>query len=295
MTDGPFAEGKEHMGGFTVISVPDLDAALDWGRRIAEITTLPVRGVAAAGRRDARPGRSAGHRRRLRHHAQPRARPGHRAGVPRGVRAGGVGPGPRVRRHRHRRGRGPGRLRPRRGALARRRAAAQPGRLDHHHRPQPGDRPAAPGSVPGRPARPGRAAARQPGRGGHRTRPGGARARRPAPAAVHLLPSRAEPGRPGRADPPAARRADHHRDRARVPGAGADHGPAAGPGQGQDPGRADPLPGAGRGGPARPPGRRAGRGVPHLQRGVHGQHRRPADPARTCAPRRSGSGGCWPR
>jgi hypothetical protein len=41
MTDGPFAEGKEHMGGFTVISAPDLDAALDWGRRIAEISTLP--------------------------------------------------------------------------------------------------------------------------------------------------------------------------------------------------------------------------------------------------------------
>jgi hypothetical protein len=41
MTDGPFAEGKEHLGGFTVISVPDLDAALEWGRRISEITTLP--------------------------------------------------------------------------------------------------------------------------------------------------------------------------------------------------------------------------------------------------------------
>jgi hypothetical protein len=41
MTDGPFAEGKEHMGGFTVISVADLDAALEWGRRIAEISTLP--------------------------------------------------------------------------------------------------------------------------------------------------------------------------------------------------------------------------------------------------------------
>jgi hypothetical protein len=41
MTDGPFAEGKEHMGGFTVISVPDLDAALEWGRQIAEISTLP--------------------------------------------------------------------------------------------------------------------------------------------------------------------------------------------------------------------------------------------------------------
>jgi hypothetical protein len=41
VTDGPFAEGKEHMGGFTVISVPDLDAALERGRQIAEISTLP--------------------------------------------------------------------------------------------------------------------------------------------------------------------------------------------------------------------------------------------------------------
>ena len=41
MTDGPFAEGKEHMGGLTVISVADLDAALEWGRQIAEISTLP--------------------------------------------------------------------------------------------------------------------------------------------------------------------------------------------------------------------------------------------------------------
>jgi hypothetical protein len=42
MTDGPFAEGKEHLGGFTVITAPDLDSALDWGRRLAEVTTLPV-------------------------------------------------------------------------------------------------------------------------------------------------------------------------------------------------------------------------------------------------------------
>jgi hypothetical protein len=27
-TDGPFAEGKEHLGGFTIIQAPDLDAAL---------------------------------------------------------------------------------------------------------------------------------------------------------------------------------------------------------------------------------------------------------------------------
>ena len=42
LTDGPFVEGKEHLGGFTVIKAPDLDAALGWGRRLAEATTLPV-------------------------------------------------------------------------------------------------------------------------------------------------------------------------------------------------------------------------------------------------------------
>ena len=34
-TDGPFAEGKEHLGGFTIIKALDLDAALAWGRRYA--------------------------------------------------------------------------------------------------------------------------------------------------------------------------------------------------------------------------------------------------------------------
>ncbi|MEU4671397.1 YciI family protein [Amycolatopsis sp. NPDC023774] len=42
MTDGPFTEGKEHLGGFTIVRAPDLDAALRWAGRIAEITTLPV-------------------------------------------------------------------------------------------------------------------------------------------------------------------------------------------------------------------------------------------------------------
>jgi hypothetical protein len=41
-TDGPFAEGKEHVGGFSIVDVPDLDAALDWGRRLARATTLPI-------------------------------------------------------------------------------------------------------------------------------------------------------------------------------------------------------------------------------------------------------------
>ena len=42
MTDGPYAEGKEHIGGFTIIRAPDLDAALEWGRKAARVTTLPV-------------------------------------------------------------------------------------------------------------------------------------------------------------------------------------------------------------------------------------------------------------
>ena len=41
-TDGPFLEGKEHIGGFTVIKAADLDAALEWGEKLAKATTLPV-------------------------------------------------------------------------------------------------------------------------------------------------------------------------------------------------------------------------------------------------------------
>ena len=41
-TDGPYAEGKEHVGGFTIIKAPDLDAALEWGRKLTWATTLPI-------------------------------------------------------------------------------------------------------------------------------------------------------------------------------------------------------------------------------------------------------------
>ncbi|MGW7515462.1 YciI family protein [Streptomyces sp. NPDC054796] len=41
-TDGPYVEGKEHIGGFTVIEAPDLDAALGWGRKLARAITLPI-------------------------------------------------------------------------------------------------------------------------------------------------------------------------------------------------------------------------------------------------------------
>ena len=48
-TDGPFVEGKEHLGGFTIIEAPDLDAALDWaaqgsrGRPALPIEVRPFR------------------------------------------------------------------------------------------------------------------------------------------------------------------------------------------------------------------------------------------------------------
>jgi hypothetical protein len=41
-TDGPYVEGKEHIGGFTIIKAPDLDAALEWGAKAARATTLPI-------------------------------------------------------------------------------------------------------------------------------------------------------------------------------------------------------------------------------------------------------------
>jgi hypothetical protein len=36
-TDGPYAEGKEHIGGFLIVKAPDLDAALGWGRKLAGV------------------------------------------------------------------------------------------------------------------------------------------------------------------------------------------------------------------------------------------------------------------
>ena len=42
LTDGPYTEGKEFIGGLWIIRVPDLDDALAYGRRITAATTLPV-------------------------------------------------------------------------------------------------------------------------------------------------------------------------------------------------------------------------------------------------------------
>jgi len=42
LTDGPFLEGKEYLGGLAIVEAEDLDAALAWGRRFARATTLPI-------------------------------------------------------------------------------------------------------------------------------------------------------------------------------------------------------------------------------------------------------------
>ena len=62
VTDGPFAETKEQLGGYYLIDVPDLDAALEWASKMPNIArgsveVRPVRSstdaaAGAAGRRD---------------------------------------------------------------------------------------------------------------------------------------------------------------------------------------------------------------------------------------------------
>lgn len=40
--DGPFAESKEYVAGLTIIQVTDLDAALEWARKLVKATGLLV-------------------------------------------------------------------------------------------------------------------------------------------------------------------------------------------------------------------------------------------------------------
>jgi hypothetical protein len=42
MTDGPFVEAKEQIGGFYIIEAPDLDAARSWAARTSEIIDSPI-------------------------------------------------------------------------------------------------------------------------------------------------------------------------------------------------------------------------------------------------------------
>ncbi len=42
ITDGPYLEAKEHVGGFWVLEAADMDAALAWGRKAAVACRAPV-------------------------------------------------------------------------------------------------------------------------------------------------------------------------------------------------------------------------------------------------------------
>ena len=42
ITDGPYTETKEHLGGFWIIDVADLDAALEWAKLAAAAEQRPI-------------------------------------------------------------------------------------------------------------------------------------------------------------------------------------------------------------------------------------------------------------
>ena len=42
LTDGPFIESKEQIGGITIVRVSDLDAALSWARKLSSATTTAI-------------------------------------------------------------------------------------------------------------------------------------------------------------------------------------------------------------------------------------------------------------
>jgi len=42
VTDGPYLETKEHIGGFWVLKAADMDEALEWGRKAAVACRAPV-------------------------------------------------------------------------------------------------------------------------------------------------------------------------------------------------------------------------------------------------------------
>jgi hypothetical protein len=42
LTDGPYLESKEHIGGFWILEAADMDEALAWGRKAAVACRAPV-------------------------------------------------------------------------------------------------------------------------------------------------------------------------------------------------------------------------------------------------------------
>ena len=50
-TDGPFAETKEHLGGFYLIEAPDVEAAVAWASRVSDAIDAPIEVRPLAGSR----------------------------------------------------------------------------------------------------------------------------------------------------------------------------------------------------------------------------------------------------
>jgi hypothetical protein len=50
-TDGPFAETKEHLGGFYLIEAPDIDGAIEWASRVSDAIGEPIEVRPLAGSR----------------------------------------------------------------------------------------------------------------------------------------------------------------------------------------------------------------------------------------------------
>jgi hypothetical protein len=42
LTDGPYVEAKEHVGGLIIVKADDLDGALKWAEKLARAITLPI-------------------------------------------------------------------------------------------------------------------------------------------------------------------------------------------------------------------------------------------------------------
>ena len=42
MSDGPFAETKEHIAGFYILEAPDLDAAVEWASKVSLAIGTPI-------------------------------------------------------------------------------------------------------------------------------------------------------------------------------------------------------------------------------------------------------------
>ena len=167
--------------------------------------------------------------------------------------------------------------------------AREPAGLADHRRVAAADRRGAQRRAPAAGARTASPRVRRPTAVARRRRRACRRPGRHADAAVPVLPPGALAAVAARPDAARGRRPDDGRDRARVPRARGDDGPAHQPGQAARSGPAGvpfgpPPAERARGAPAR----RAARPVPDLQRGLHGQLRARPAARRAHRPRRSG-------